>query len=68
MDVDGYVGKVVFDDRKRVYFYNIFSKVYNYAVSYTHLMDVTSGIPYISETLSKDVTAEVKAQLNKTTK
>ena len=31
VDVDGYVGKVVFDDRKRVYFYNIFSKVYNYA-------------------------------------
>ena len=31
VDVDGYVGKVVFDDRKRVYFYNIFSKIYNYA-------------------------------------
>ena len=29
------------------------------------IMDVTSGIPYISDTLSKDVTAEVKAQLNK---
>ena len=28
-------------------------------------MDITSGIPYISDTLSKDVTAEVKAQLNK---
>ena len=30
-----------------------------------YIMDVTSGIPYISDTLSKDVTAEVKAQLNK---
>ena len=29
-------------------------------------MDVTSNIPYISDTLSKDVTAEVKAELNKT--
>jgi outer membrane protein len=26
-------------------------------------MDVSAGIPYISTTLSKDVTAEVKAKL-----
>ena len=32
---------------------------------YVYIMDITSGIPYISDTLSKDVTAEVKAQLNK---
>ena len=32
---------------------------------YVYIMDVSSGIPYISETLSKDVTADVKAQLNK---
>ena len=32
---------------------------------YVYIMDVSSGIPYISDTLSKDVTAEVKAQLNK---
>lgn len=38
------------------------------AGGYVYIMDVTSGVPYISETLSKDVTAEVKAQLNKTTK
>ena len=38
------------------------------AGGYVYIMDVTSGIPYISDTLSKDVTAEVKAQLNKTTK
>ncbi len=31
---------------------------------YVYIMDVTSGIPYISETLSKDVTTEVKTQLN----
>jgi outer membrane protein len=36
------------------------------AGSYVYIMDTTSGIPYISETLSKDVTAEVKAELNKT--
>lgn len=36
------------------------------AGGYVYIMDVTSGIPYISETLSKDVTAEVKAQLAKT--
>ncbi len=33
---------------------------------YVYIMDISSGIPYISDTLSKDVTAEVKAQLNKT--
>lgn len=32
---------------------------------YVYIMDVSSGIPYISDTLSKDVTAEVKAELNK---
>ena len=35
------------------------------AGGYVYIMDITSGIPYISDTLSKDVTAEVKAQLNK---
>lgn len=35
------------------------------AGGYVYIMDVASGIPYISETLSKDVTAEVKAELNK---
>ncbi len=30
---------------------------------YVYIMDVTSGIPFINETLSKDVTAEVKAKL-----
>lgn len=32
---------------------------------YVYIMDLAAGIPYISETLSKDVTAEVKAELNK---
>ena len=32
---------------------------------YVYIMDVNSGIPYVSDTLSKDVTAEVKAELNK---
>ncbi len=36
------------------------------AGGYVYIMDISSGIPYISDTLSKDVTAEVKAQLNKT--
>ena len=36
------------------------------AGGYVYIMDTTSGIPYISETLSKDVTTEVKAELNKT--
>lgn len=35
------------------------------AGGYVYIMDTTSGIPYISDTLSKDVTSEVKAQLNK---
>ena len=35
------------------------------AGGYVYIMDMASGIPYISETLSKDVTNEVKAELNK---
>lgn len=35
------------------------------AGNYVYIMDITSGIPYISDTLSKDVTAEVKAELTK---
>lgn len=35
------------------------------AGGYVYIMEVTSGIPYISDTLSKDVTAEVKAELGK---
>lgn len=35
------------------------------AGGYVYIMDVTSGIPYISDTLSKDVTADVKAELSK---
>ncbi len=35
------------------------------AGGYVYIMDVSSGIPYISDTLSKDVTADVKAELNK---
>jgi len=30
---------------------------------YVYIMDMGSGIPYISSTLSKDVTAEVKTKL-----
>jgi outer membrane protein len=30
---------------------------------YVYVMDVTAGIPFINETLSKNVTAEVKAKL-----
>ena len=33
------------------------------AGNYVYIMDVTSGIPYISTTLSTDVTAEVKKKL-----
>ena len=33
------------------------------AGGYLYIFDVASGIPYISETLSTDVTAEVKAKL-----
>ena len=32
---------------------------------YVYIMDGSSGIPYISDTLSKDVTADVKAEMNK---
>ena len=33
------------------------------AGGYVYIMDLTAGIPYISTTLSTDVTAQVKAQL-----
>ena len=33
------------------------------AGGYVYVMDVTSGIPFISETLSTDVTTQVKAKL-----
>jgi len=36
------------------------------AGGYVYIMDVSAGIPYISDTLSKDVTQEVKNELNKT--
>ena len=32
---------------------------------YVYIMDVSAGIPYISDTLIKDVTADVKAEVNK---
>ena len=35
---------------------------------YVYIMDTSAGIPYIRDTLSKDVTAEVKAELNKAAK
>ena len=35
------------------------------AGGYVYIMDQASGIPYIRDTLSKDVTAEVKAELLK---
>lgn len=35
------------------------------AGGYVYIMDVSGGIPYISETLSNDVTADVKTELNK---
>ena len=35
------------------------------AGGYVYIMDVNSGIPYVSDTLSKDVAADVKAELNK---
>ena len=35
------------------------------AGGYVYIMDVASGIPYISETLSEDVTSKVKAELAK---
>lgn len=37
------------------------------AGGYVYIMDVSSGIPYISETLSTDCTAAVKAELAKMT-
>lgn len=33
------------------------------AGGYVYIMDITSGIPYISETLSTDVTSQVKSKL-----
>ena len=36
------------------------------AGNYVYIMDITSGIPYISQTLSEEVTAKVKAELAKT--
>ncbi len=35
------------------------------AGGYVYIMDLAAGVPYISETLSKDVTSEVKAEINK---
>ncbi len=35
------------------------------AGGYVYIMDISSGIPYISETLSVDVTNDVKAEMNK---
>ena len=32
---------------------------------YVYIMDVSRGIPYISDTFNKDVTADVKAEMNK---
>lgn len=37
------------------------------AGGYVYIMDIGSGIPYISESLSEDVTAKVKAELSKMT-
>ena len=38
-------------------------KAVGQAGGYVYIMDVTGGIPYISTTLSTDVTAEVKKKL-----
>lgn len=35
------------------------------AGGYVYIMDVAMGIPYINESISKDVTTEVKAEINK---
>ena len=35
------------------------------AGGYVYIMDISGGIPYISDTLSKDVTADVKVEMNK---
>ena len=40
-------------------------KAVGQAGGYVYIMDTSAGIPYISSTLSKDVTADAKAQLNK---
>ena len=40
-------------------------KVVGKTGGYVYIMDTSAGIPYISDTLSKDVTSEVKAQLLK---
>lgn len=40
-------------------------KAVGQAGGYVYIMDTSAGIPYISSTLSKDVTADVKVQLNK---
>ena len=40
-------------------------KAVGQAGGYVYIMDTSAGIPYISTTLSKDVTADGKAQLNK---
>ena len=40
-------------------------KAVGQAGGYVYIMDTSAGIPYISSTLSRDVTADVKAQLNK---
>ena len=40
-------------------------KAVGQAGGYVYIMDTSAGIPYISSTWSKDVTADVKAQLNK---
>ncbi len=39
------------------------AKAVGEAGGYVYIMDITAGIPYISATLSKDVTAEIKAKL-----
>jgi outer membrane protein len=38
-------------------------KAVGQAGGYVYIMDMASGIPYISTTLSTDVTAQVKAKL-----
>jgi outer membrane protein len=38
-------------------------KAVGQAGGYVYIMDMASGIPYISSTLSTDVTAQVKAKL-----
>ena len=39
------------------------AKAVGEAGGYVYIMDTTAGIPYISATLSKDVTADIKAKL-----